>query len=235
MERFCYGKTMDPGIGQSGVNPVVLHINSSNMPQINSISQLDVKGTYTYADYLTWKFEQALELIKGKIFPMSAPSRAHQKLSWKLTVVFDNFFKNHRCEAYAAPFDVRLYDRKKSQNSDKDIYTVVQPDLCVVCDLAKLDDRGCLGAPDLIVEILSPGNSKREMKTKKELYAESGVLEYWVLDYTHETVTRFNLEGENSYGRPLIFVSDDPLTSVIFPDLTFNLSELFPVMESSNV
>lgn len=204
------------------------------MSQIKSISQLDLKNTYTYADYLTWKFEQALELIKGKVLPMSVPSRAHQKLSWKLTIVFDRFFKNHSCEAYAAPFDVRLYDRKKSQKSDKDIFTVVQPDLCVVCDLTKLDERGCLGAPDLIVEILSPGNSKREMKTKKDLYAESGVLEYWVLDYTHETVARFNLEGESTYGRPLIFVSDDPMTSLIFPDFTLNLNELFPVLENSN-
>jgi len=148
------------------------------MATITSLSQLDPKGTYTYADYLTWKFEQALEVIRGKILPMAAPSRTHQRLSWNLTVTFGNHFKNHRCEAYAAPFDVRLYDRKKSLKADRDIYTVVQPDLCVVCDLTKLDERGCLGAPDLIVEILSPGNSAREMKIKKDLYAECGVREY---------------------------------------------------------
>ncbi len=198
------------------------------MASITSLSQLDLKGTYTYADYLTWKFEQALELIKGKILLMSAPSRLHQKLSWRLTIIFDNYFKNHPCEAYAAPFDVRLYDRKKSFKANKDIYTVVQPDLCVICELDKLDDKGCLGAPDLVVEILSPGNSAREMRIKKDLYAESGVREYWIVDPEHETVIRYNLETADLYGRPLIFVSDEVMPSVIFPDFLLELSALFP-------
>ncbi len=200
------------------------------MNQITHLSQLDPNGTYSYADYLSWRFEQALEVIKGKIWPMSAPSRTHQKLSWQLSGLFFNHFKNHRCEAYAAPFDVRLYDRKKSLKADKDIYTVVQPDLCIICDLDKLDERGCLGAPDLIVEILSPGNSTREMKIKKDLYAESGVGEYWVVDPSHETITRFNLAPDGfTYERPLIFVSDDPMPSVVFPDFILPLGELFPV------
>ena len=199
------------------------------MATITSLSQLDPKGVYSYADYLTWKFEQALEVIKGKIFPMSGPSRIHQKISWQLTVNFDNHFKQHRCEAYAAPFDVRLYDKKKSQKADKDIFTVVQPDLCIICDLTKLDDRGCLGAPDLIVEILSPGNSTREMKIKKELYAESGVKEYWIVDYNHETLTQFSIEEDGNFGRPLIFTSEEAVPSVIFPDFMLNLIELFPV------
>lgn len=142
-----------------------------------------------------------------------------------------NYVKNHCCEAYAAPFDVRLYDRRKSLKADKEIYTVVQPDLCVICDLEKLDERGCLGAPDLIVEILLPGNSAKEMRTKRDLYAESGVREYWVVDPSHETITRFNLEGDDTYGRPLIFVSDEPMPSVIFPDFILPLGELFPVTD----
>lgn len=199
------------------------------MTAITSLSQLDPNGTYSYADYLTWHVEQALEVIKGRIFPMSGPSRTHQKISWYLSGTFYNHFKNHRCEAYAAPFDVRLYNRAKSLKADKDIYTVVQPDLCVICDLDKLDERGCLGAPDLVVEILSPGNSAREMKIKKNLYAESGVREYWVVDPTHETLTRFDLEDDGTYGRPLIFVSDDAMPSVIFSDFTLALGDLFPV------
>ena len=201
------------------------------MAPITHLSQLDPNGIYSYADYLTWRFEQALEVIRGKIWPMSAPSRTHQKLSWQLSGTFFNYFKNHRCEAYAAPFDVRLYDRRKSLKADKEIYTVVQPDLCVICDLEKLDERGCLGAPDLIVEILSPGNSAKEMRTKRDLYAESGVREYWVVDPAHETITRFNLEGDDTYGRPLIFVSDEPMPSVIFPDFILPLGELFPVTD----
>lgn len=196
---------------------------------ITSLAQLDPNGTYTYADYLTWKFEQALELIKGKIRLMSAPSRTHQRLSWRLTVIFDAHFKHHPCEAYAAPFDVRLFDRKKSLKADREIYTVVQPDLCIVCDLEKLDERGCLGAPDLIVEILSPGNSAKEMRLKKDLYAEAGVREYWVVSAAHETITRFNLEGDGIYGRPLIFVNDERMASEIFPDFEVQLSEVFPI------
>lgn len=197
------------------------------MAIITSLSQLDQNGIYSYADYLSWKFDQALEVIKGKIFPMSAPNRTHQKISWKLTVTVDKYLKADPCEAYAAPFDVRLYDRAKSIRADEDIYTVVQPDLCIVCDLEKLDERGCLGAPDLIVEILSPGNAKREMKIKRELYAESGVREYWVVDPARETLTRYNLDTESGYDRPLIFVSDEMVSSAVFPDLVLDLEELF--------
>ena len=202
------------------------------MAAITHLSQLDPNGTYSYADYLTWHFEQALEVIKGRIFPMAGPGRTHQRISWKLTASFDSFFKNHPCEAYAAPFDVRLYDRRKSQKADKDIYTVVQPDIMVICDLDKLDERGCLGAPDLVVKILSPGNSAREMKIKKDLYAETGVREYWIVDPVHETAARYNMATEDTYERPLIFVSDEAMPSIIFPDLTLTLSELFPPSES---
>lgn len=187
------------------------------MSVITSLSQLDPQGTYSYADYLSWKFDQALEIIRGKIFPMSGPSRTHQKISWKLSGLFFNHFNNQPCEAYAAPFDVRFYNRTKSLKADRDIYTVVQPDLCIICDLEKLDERGCLGAPDLVVEILSPGNAAREMKIKKELYGESGVREYWIVDPARETLTRYNLETEGTYGRPLIFVSDETVSSVVFP------------------
>src|SRR5215217_1614082 len=148
---------------------------------ITDINQLDLEGTYTYADYLLWRFEERLELIKGKIFKMSpAPNRRHQTILGHLHLPIGSFFKNHYCQVFLAPFDVRL--PKKNQNtSDGKIYTVVQPDLCIICDESKLDDRGCLGAPDLIVEILSPGNSRKEMDNKFELYEECGVREYWLV------------------------------------------------------
>ncbi len=198
------------------------------MPVIKNLSQLDPNGVYTYADYLSWKIEQALELIKGKIFKMAAPSRKHQDVSREITLALGNHFKNHRCKLYSAPFDVRLFDKQKSILADKNIYTVVQPDLCIICDLKKLDDRGCLGAPDLIIEILSPGNSNREMKIKKNLYAESGVLEYWIVDPNSEIITRFNLETDDNYGRPYIFLSEDIMPSIIFTDFSLNLKEVFP-------
>lgn len=197
------------------------------MEKITNLSQLDVNGVYSYADYLTWQFEQAVEIIKGKLMPMAAPNRKHQHISWQLSGAFFNTLKGYPCQAYAAPFDVRLYDRKKSFKANNHVFTVIQPDLCVVCDLTKLDDKGCLGAPDLIIEILSPGNSRKEMKTKKDLYEESGVKEYWVIDATHETLIQYILQPSNKYSPPQIWVSDDTVTSAVFDNLTIVLADIF--------
>jgi Uma2 family endonuclease len=197
------------------------------MNQIESLSQLDMNGTYTYADYLTWKFEEAVELIKGKIMPMAAPSRRHQDISREVNGVFYNHFKKHSCAFYAAPFDVRLFDKRKSAKANKEVFSVVQPDICIICDREKLDDKGCIGAPDLIVEILSPGNSKKEMKTKKLLYEENAVREYWIIDPERENVFQFLLTENEGYARPSIYVSDEVLDCSIFPDLHIDLKEVF--------
>ncbi|NJN34983.1 MAG: Uma2 family endonuclease [Saprospiraceae bacterium] len=197
------------------------------MSNITSLSQLDLNKKYSYADYLTWQFEQAVEIIKGKILPMAAPSRKHQGISFKLSGIFYNTFEKHDCNVYAAPFDVRLYDKKNSIEANKDVYTVVQPDLCVICDEAKLDDKGCIGAPDLIVEILSPGNSAKEMRIKKDLYAESGVREYWIIDPEHENAFQFLLEKEDTYSPPTIYINEDVLDCHIFPDLKISLIKVF--------
>lgn len=198
------------------------------MENIVSLSQLDVvNGVYTYADYLTWKFGQTVELIKGKIIPMTAPSRRHQGISMVLSVMVYTALKGHKCKAYAAPFDVRLYDRVKSENANKDVHSVIQPDLCIICDLEKLDEKGCLGAPDLIIEILSPGNSSKEMKTKKMLYEESGVKEYLIFDPEHENVFQFYLNEKGFYDIEKIYVDDEILTSIVFPDLSIDLTEIF--------
>lgn len=120
------------------------------MNEITSLSQLDLNGSYSYGDYLKWKFQERVEIIKGKIMAMSpVPNRLHQRISMKLTKAFLDVFDGHQCELYVAPFDVRFPD------SNGKIKTVVQPDLCVICDPNKLDEKGCIGAPDLIVEILS--------------------------------------------------------------------------------
>ena len=198
------------------------------MENIVSLSQLDlVNGVYSYADYLTWQFEQTVELIKGKVFPMSAPSRKHQAISRELNGLFYLHFKNHPCEFYAAPFDVRLYDKRKSAKANKDVYTVVQPDICIICDLDKLDDKGCLGAPDLVVEILSPGNSSKEMRTKKLLYEENGIPEYWIIDPEHENAFQFHLTDKGVYSHASIYINDDTFNSVIFPNLEIDLNEVF--------
>lgn len=107
------------------------------------------------------------------------------------------------------------------------MYSVVQPDICIICDLDKLDDRGCNGAPDLVIEILSPGNSSKEMKLKKDLYEENGVREYLIIDPEHENAFQFYLTEAEVYSPATIYVDDEVLTSVIFPDLQLNLKEVF--------
>lgn len=111
--------------------------------------------------------------------------------------------------------------------------TVVQPDLCVVCDLSKIDKHSCIGAPDLVVEILSPGNSKREMKDKFELYEEAGVSEYWVVDPIHKNVLSYVLEDKKFVGVLPPFTDEDQLTSSVLDGLTINLSEVFSTSEDN--
>ena len=193
---------------------------------ITNINDLDLNGSYTYADYLLWQFSERLEIIKGKIFKMSpAPSRNHQQVSLKLTREIDKFFINLNCELYIAPFDVRLINFKKS-NADNQIFTVVQPDLCIICDLSKLDERGCLGAPDLIIEILSNGNSNTDLKIKFDLYEENGVQEYWIVSPSEKTVLIYTLQNDKYIGsRP--FITDTEIQSVTFPDLKFEVNKIF--------
>ena len=197
------------------------------MEKITSLSQLDLNGVYTYADYLTWQFEERVELIKGKIFPLSTPNTRHQVMSRELCGRFYNHFEKERHGFFAAPFDVCLFDKKPIAKAYKNIHTVIQPDICMICDLSKLDKRGCKGAPDLIIEILSPGNSKKEMRTKKRLYEENGVQEYWIIDFNHEQAFQFVLNAQSVYEPPIIYVSDEVLDCALFPDLKIDLEELF--------
>ncbi|WP_051691929.1 Uma2 family endonuclease, partial [Pedobacter borealis] len=154
-------------------------------PPIKTLNEVDFSAVYSYADYMRFEFEERLEIIKGYIFKMSpAPSRIHQKISGRIYVPIYNALNGHKCEVYSAPFDVRL--AKKTQD-DKEVFTVVQPDIVVVCDPSKLDKRGCIGAPDIVVEILSPGNNKKELINKYEVYEEAGVKEYWIVSPSEKT------------------------------------------------
>ena len=195
----------------------------------NSVEEpiLDYGKIYTYADYLQWRFKERIEIIKGKVFKMSpAPARMHQGTSSALSRIFLNHFYKSSYKVYIAPFDVRLVDKRKNSTKDEDIITVFQPDICVVCDPKKLDKKGCLGAPDFIIEILSPGNSKKEMKYKYELYEENGVKEYWIVDYREKVIWRYVLKDNIYIGlKPLI--EEEIATSSIFPDLNFLVGEIF--------
>jgi Uma2 family endonuclease len=192
---------------------------------ITSLDQLDLTKQYTYADYLKWQISDRLELIKGYIRQMSAPSRKHQEISRNLIHFIDRHFWGHSCAYYTAPFDVRIprFDKKKG----KDVITVVQPDICVICDESKLDDKGCIGAPDLVVEILSPGNSKREMREKFEVYEEAGVREYWIVNVLDKNVLIFTLNEAGKFIGQRPYVEDEIMHAYIFPELTVDLNQVF--------
>ena len=163
------------------------------MPTITDISQLDLSKTYTYADYLTWQLNDWVELIRGKVRPMSpAPRVVHQRVSSRLVGRIYAQLERSSCEVFHAPFDVRLTTSGPDGNTQ--IITVVQPDICVVCDSTKLDDKGCLGAPDWIIEILSPGNLARDTKEKFDLYEENEVREYWIVSPGDQSVTVYVLQ-----------------------------------------
>lgn len=194
---------------------------------ITDINDLDLNKKYSYADYILWKFKERVELIKGKIFKMSpAPNVSHQEISRNINRVLDYYFLDKPCKVFYAPFDVLLTDKKKS-SADNDIQTVVQPDLCVICDLEKIaDGKKCVGAPDLVIEILSPGNSKKEMDYKFDLYQEAGVSEYWLVYPEEKSVNIFVLkEGQYIGLKP---ASEGQIfNSHHFPELTADVDKIF--------
>ena len=181
-------------------------------------------GRYSYADYLSWDIEEMVELIKGKVFKQAAaPRRKHQEIVTRVLTTLHVLVKGSSCRAYTAPFDVRLPLRSKK---DEDIFTVVQPDICVVCDPEKLDEAGCLGAPDLIMEILSPGNKKKDLQNKYEVYEESGVKEYWIIHPEERMLMKYTLT-EGKYIASKLFTSGEVVASVCVEGFQLDLDELF--------
>ncbi len=188
------------------------------------LADLDLNKVYTYADYLKWDFKERVELIMGKLFKMSpAPTSRHQRLSMNISAHLWNHLHKTSCSVCPAPFDVRLPRKSKD---DKDIITVVQPDISVVCDKSKIDLRGCLGAPDIVVEILSPGNNIVELKNKFDIYEESGIKEYWVGSPQDNTFIVNTLTGGRYVtSRPM--VAGQVFTSSVLPGFSIDLKELF--------
>ena len=201
------------------------------MIPITSLSQLDLNKRYTYADYIQWQFEERVELLKGSVWPMPMPSPIHQEILGNLGgFLWLHLHSKKKCKVYMAPFDVCLPFSEHETTKDK-IDTVVQPDLSIICDLSKIMRQCCLGAPDLVIEILSPSNASREMRDKYELYEAAGVLEYWIVDPNRRSVLVYTLkEGRfSNVSHPL--TDEYTLKSVVFPDLAINLAEVFPEEE----
>ncbi len=198
------------------------------MAPITQLSQLDTDRKYSYADYLTWRLDESVELIKGEIMAMSpAPNRKHQRIAGNMFLSLGNYFKHKSCQAFVAPFDVKLYDRRKSLLNDRDVFSVVQPDLCVICDREKLTEQGCDGAPDWIIEILSPGNSRKEVRLKYDLYEESGVTEYWLVFPYEQIVQQFVLDDQGKYQLRALYPGNETAAPTLFPELQIDLNDVF--------
>lgn len=185
------------------------------------------KSGFTYSDYLTWPEEERWEIIHGEAYNMTpAPSRRHQQLSGRLFTAIFSYLQGKSCEVYNAPFDVRL---PAASESDEEIETVVQPDIVVVCDKNKLDDQGCKGAPDLIVEIASPNTVKRDLVVKRQLYEQAGVREYWVVFPLDNVIQVFCADADGKYGEPTVFAEEDVVAVQVLEGLTIALSEIFRI------
>jgi Uma2 family endonuclease len=204
--------------------PVPYPILNDDEP-VRQFNEIDASLTYSYANYLNWLFPERVELINGKVFKMSpAPSRVHQEVSINLLNPLINFLKGKPCKVYAAPFDVRF---PKESKADKNVFTVLQPDICVICDKSKLDARGCIGAPDLVIEILSPGNSKMELLNKYKVYEEFGVKEYWVVSQSDQNILIYTLNDMGKFQPSKIFTLSEKITSSVLPGFELILDDVF--------
>lgn len=184
------------------------------------------KSGCTYADYLSWNDDERCEIINGEVVMMASPSSRHQEISMELSRQLANFLEGKPCKVYAAPFDVRLFE--KAGDDPKDVDTVVQPDILVVCGKDKLDDKGVKGAPDLAIEILSPTTERHDCLVKLNLYQQAGVREYWIADPETETVKVFLLDDEGIYHTAKAYKRTDVVKVNILNGCFIELSKVFP-------
>ena len=182
------------------------------------------KRKYSYADYLTWAEGGRLEIIDGKIHPVSpVPSRKHQEVLRELSVAFSLFLRDKEGEIFFAPFEVRLLSEDKQE---EDIINIVQPDLTVVCDGGKLTEKGCNGSPDMIAEVLLPASVKLDRWQKYQLYEKAGVKEYWIVDVFHESV-EVHLLQKGQYVLQGIFIVGEQAEVDTLPGLHIDLGRIF--------
>jgi len=178
---------------------------------------------FTYADYKDWELAEGerYELIYGEAFAMSAPNERHQLVLMELAAQFHVYLRGKPCKVFPAPYDVRLY-----YSGDDNDDTVVQPDITVVCDEKKRGNEGCRGAPDLVVEILSPSNSAVEMQRKLSLYQRAGVKEYWIVDGENKELMVYHFGDKLGF---FVYKSEDTVPVAVLPGLTVLLKQVFEV------
>ena len=184
------------------------------------------KERYTLADALAWDEQDRIELIDGYPVMMAPPTRVHQKIGGELFGQLRDYLKGKKCEVYHAPFAVRPFERDGERPEAVD--TMVEPDISVVCDPSKLDDTGCKGAPDLVMEILSPSTTRHDKFIKFNLYQRAGVREYWIVDPADKTVQVFVLE-DGRYTAKDFGAAGDTVRVNVLKDCVIDLSEVFPM------
>jgi Uma2 family endonuclease len=188
---------------------------------------LDLTKRYTYADYLTWLDDKRRELIDGFIHLMSpAPSSVHQNIISNINgIVWRYLFDNNcACKIYPSPFDVRF---PKDSREDIKIHTVVQPDICIICDPSKVDEKGCLGAPDMIVEVISPKTYKRDLREKYILYEKHGVKEYWIISPKSKSIVVYILQSDGQYSDGEEYISGEKIPVFILNGLEIDTNLVF--------
>lgn len=191
--------------------------------------QLDTQQRYTYQDYLRWSDEVRYELLDGEPVMMSAPSTMHQRVIRELVTQLTIALRGKSCEVFPAPFDVCL---AAADAADDQINNVVQPDISVICDGNKIHDKGCKGAPDWIIEVLSPSTASKDLVHKLRLYERYGVQEYWVVHPIDRVVMMWQLCADSGrYGAVLIEETQGTQTSALFPYLVLEWDVLFPPPE----
>ncbi|QDI93025.1 Uma2 family endonuclease [Salicibibacter halophilus] len=183
-------------------------------------------GLSSYADYLQWDEDVRCEAFDGVIVNMTpSPTPGHQEIQLELSVEFGAFLRGKACKFFTAPLDVCLF--ATSETSNEEINNWVQPDLMIVCDPKKIDEKRIIGAPDLVIEILSPATARTDRLTKYNKYEEAGVKEYWIVDPHHETVEVFVLQDQ-SFERADVFTKSDAVKVSLFPDFEVQLNKIFP-------
>jgi Uma2 family endonuclease len=180
---------------------------------------------HTYADYCLWPDEARYELIDGVAYAMGpAPARIHQDVVGGIFRQVADAPDGTSCRPYIAPFDVRL---PLGDEADADVATVVQPDLVVVCDPAKLDDAGCRGAPDWVVEVLSPRTAGHDQTVKLTAFERAGVAEVWLVHPTDRVLTIYRMDGAR-YGRPEIRELTGSATVGVLPGVVVHWERVLP-------
>lgn len=180
---------------------------------------------YTFADYLTYPEDERWEIIDGVPYMQAAPAPVHQEVLTELVRQMANYLTGKPCKVYPAPFCVRL--PLGNEKNEKEVKNIVEPDISIICDRSKIDDKGCNGAPDMIIEIISPSSIKMDRVVKFNKYEKAGVKEYWIVEPDQKLVSVVVLQSNQKYGRTELYTEDDKITVSIFPDLIIDLSVVF--------